>query len=638
MTDTLDSPSQAISLSTREECVRLLFRLARTTVAASLIVSLITVWWLWEGAHSRFLGTWLVILLLLALATFALGRAYRRKRWSPQAIERWEQAFALVSAGYGLAWGAIGFIKISSGDAMQQASLVLLLGIVALVGTGALVASRIAFYSFIFTALGPLATHLITDSALPFPIAGWALLAYLILLLALHELFHRNLLLTIDKRFQSDALAQEQQVIFDTASEGIALLRANSVVKCNRQFAELLGYPVEELLGQPPWAWHPSYEEWKVIADECQPVIATGQVYRHVARFKRKNGELFWGEISGKAVDPAHPERGSVWLGRDISEQLRTDAALRSSEARFRDLLSLSSDWYWEQDRDFRFTRSSGGVLARSGHTESSVIGKRRWEIAAVAGVSEERWQAHRAALEQHLPFRDFVYQIALPDGDVRWVSVSGKPLFDERGAFKGYHGVGSDITERVRSAEQLHHLAHHDTLTGLPNRRLLSDRLDQALALARRAGKRVALMVLDLDDFKIINDAQGHTVGDEVLIVVSQRLRGAVRESDTVARFGGDEFVVLLPDLALPRDAFLVAEKIIDALSEPVTIGERQFQLGVSIGIAHYPEDADNGERLLQYADVAMYQAKRRSGSNYQVCGAAIPVSELPNGAQARH
>jgi diguanylate cyclase (GGDEF)-like protein len=182
---------------------------------------------------------------------------------------------------------------------------------------------------------------------------------------------------------------------------------------------------------------------------------------------------------------------------------------------------------------------------------------------------------------------------------------------------FAGYHGVGTDITERVRAAEQFRHLAHHD----------VADRPAQPaparpIAWIRRwrwpgaAATWSALLLLDLDDFKIINDTDGHSAGDTVLVAIAQRLRGLVREIDTVARLGGDEFVILLQEMAHPRDAIRVAEKVIEAVREPVEVGGRQYLLGVSVGIAHFPEHAANMEGLMQKADIAMYEAKQAGGS----------------------
>jgi diguanylate cyclase (GGDEF)-like protein len=247
--------------------------------------------------------------------------------------------------------------------------------------------------------------------------------------------------------------------------------------------------------------------------------------------------------------------------------------------------------------------------------------------------VTPEQWQAHRETLERHEPFRDFVYRFELAGAEPRWLSISGKPVFDEAGRFAGYHGVGSDITERVLSAEQYRHLAHHDVLTGLPNRRLFADRMEQAIARARRSGAGVALMLLDLDEFKAINDSQGHSVGDQVLVNVAQRLRNGLRESDTVARLGGDEFVILLPDTRQLRDIARIAAKAIESVREPLAIGAGQYRIGASVGIALFPDHADGAERLMQEADIAMYEAKRAGGSAYRFSSAGLAASheQLP-------
>jgi diguanylate cyclase (GGDEF)-like protein len=172
---------------------------------------------------------------------------------------------------------------------------------------------------------------------------------------------------------------------------------------------------------------------------------------------------------------------------------------------------------------------------------------------------------------------------------------------------------------ERARTEELIRHLANHDTLTDLPNRRLLDDRLNQALIQARRRGTRVALMLIDLDGFKIINDTLGHRAGDTALQTVARRLSGCVRDADTVARVGGDEFVVLLNDLAQAADSIKVADKILHDVAQPMAIDGQQIAVGVSIGISVYPEDAGDGESLFKLSDAAMYRVKQAGKGGYR-------------------
>jgi diguanylate cyclase (GGDEF)-like protein/PAS domain S-box-containing protein len=612
------------SLEIHAERIRLLFELCRGALIASVAATAVTAYWLWPFAGQPVFLVWVTGALGVLGATAWLSFRYHKHGPDVTDARRWERIYAVRTFLAGMVWGALVFVAGPVRNQPQELFLILMLGGVSLAAAGTLSPSRLCFYGFIFPALMPLAGHLFISPQPAFVAAGWAVIAFILLLSSLHSLFYRNLLATIVGRFESEALTREQQVIFDTTAQAIAFIRPHILIKCNRQFASLLGYSVEEVVGKPAWTWHASYEDWKRLSEECLPVIRAGKEFRRAVQFRRKSGELFWAEITGRAVDPKNLDRGSVWMGGDISERLRSEAKLKASEERFRDLVSLSSDWYWEQDKDFRFTRVSGSVLEQIGVDPVRILGRTRWELDFVRGVTPEQWQAFRDRLERHLPFRDFIYQVVTAAGETRWLSNSGKPVFDEEGQFGGYHGVGTDITERVRGAERYRHLAHHDMLTGLPNRRLVTDRLEQAVAQARRKGGRVAMMVLDLDDFKIINDTEGHAAGDAVLVTVAQRLRGSVRESDTVARLGGDEFVVLLPEAAHMRDAVTVAEKIIAAVHEPVEIGERQYLLGVSIGIALFPDHAGNAQRLMQQADTAMYQAKRCGGSSYRLSDAA--------------
>ena len=161
-----------------------------------------------------------------------------------------------------------------------------------------------------------------------------------------------------------------------------------------------------------------------------------------------------------------------------------------------------------------------------------------------------------------------------------------------------------------------------HDPLTDLPNRLLFQDRLEQAMARSKRSGSPVAVILMDLDGFKAINDSEGHRVGDEALKALARRLRSSLRESDTVARIGGDEFAFILPDLTAAKAAVRIGEKLLANIETPLKVEERYVDLHVSLGIAMYPHDAEDAEALMQYADMAMYRAKRAGGSGISLAG----------------
>ena len=189
------------------------------------------------------------------------------------------------------------------------------------------------------------------------------------------------------------------------------------------------------------------------------------------------------------------------------------------------------------------------------------------------------------------------------------WLSISA--VHDADGRASHYIGIFTDISERKSAEAHINHLAHHDALTGLPNRLLLQDRLQQALIHDKRNGNHTAVLFMDLDRFKNINDTLGHEIGDQLLMKVAERCRTALRESDTISRQGGDEFVIVLPDLAHPRDAGIAAEKILAALQQPFALGQHTLTVTGSIGIALHPEDGESASALLRNADAAMYRAK---------------------------
>ncbi len=187
-----------------------------------------------------------------------------------------------------------------------------------------------------------------------------------------------------------------------------------------------------------------------------------------------------------------------------------------------------------------------------------------------------------------------------------------GTPIFDDEQRLIGIAAIVNDITERTHADKAVHYLANHDLLTGLPNRRLLQERLAQVIAQARRANRHVAVLYLDLDRFKLINDTLGHDAGDEVLRTVAKRLTDCVREEDIVSREGGDEFIVTLPDLEMAEHAKVVANKVLLALAAPYVVGDNHFNLSASIGASFFPDDAQDAATLLKHADSAMYNAKQ--------------------------
>ncbi len=510
----------------------------------------------------------------------------------------------------------------------------------------------------------------------------------------------------------------------------------------NQRFAEffgltttnIVGKHLREIIGEGP------YQEVKAPFDQ----VLAGQR----ATYKRTR-VLDSGELRSLEVEliphlgPDGGSRGLFAVTTDVTEREHVQAQLRESEARFRSLTGMSSDFFWESDTEHRLTLLSAGDGGRGVPPlyQTPRLGERRWEVPYLS-PDAAGWREHQATLDSHVSFRDFCFSRPGNDGIDRHISISGDPILDATGGFKGYRGVGTDFTVRKRAELALHHVAeelrlfadnvpamtvsfdanlkcrfvnksyaaffgfavedvigkhareiageavyrdvegffaqvlqghavtyqrtqmlpdgerrhlevkllphvldsgvvhgcfgvvaditvhkqaeerirhvaHHDGLTGLPNRMLFNDRLQQTINLAKRDSRQFALLFVDLDKFKPVNDALGHAAGDELLQRVAERVLNQVRASDTVARVGGDEFTVILPCIARPNDAQTAAMKLIAALSLPFHLetGAHHVEVGASVGIAVYPDDGTEPEALVRAADAAMYRAKQVGG-----------------------
>jgi diguanylate cyclase (GGDEF)-like protein/PAS domain S-box-containing protein len=318
-------------------------------------------------------------------------------------------------------------------------------------------------------------------------------------------------------------------------------------------------------------------------------------------------------------------------LGQYISRK-QAERVLAHSEARFRSLTELSSDWYWECDVHHRFV-SFGGHSVRdfSSHDwRSAFFGRTVWELPRLVHESAD-WAAHRSQLARRERFIDFQFAVRLPDGTLRWTSANGEPCYDTDGEFTGYHGVSRDITERRLAEDSIRHLATHDTLTGLPNRTLFIEELARSMCEARRDGRQLALLFVDLDHFKIINDTLGHDAGDLLLARMATTLRECLRPRDLVARLGGDEFVVLVRHPAGHDEAAVVARKLLAAVTQPMSLKGQECRVSASVGICIFPDGAGDEAALMKGADIAMYEAKREGRNGFRFYSTdAAPQSPL--------
>jgi diguanylate cyclase (GGDEF)-like protein len=306
-------------------------------------------------------------------------------------------------------------------------------------------------------------------------------------------------------------------------------------------------------------------------------------------------------------------------IGSQIGQFLRrkqAEESLRESEARFRRLTEMSSDFYWETDAAHRVSQLVHGPNYPDAVLRGA-LGKASWDLPSVS-PDETGWASQRGRMDQHLPFRDFEFARALRDM-TRYFSVSGEPRFAADGSFLGYQGVGRDITEIALARERISSLAYSDPLTGLANRTSFGPSLDQAVQRARRRSSKLALVFVDLDGFKQINDLRGHDAGDALLIELASRLRANLRASDLVARLGGDEFVVVVEEVQEAAPIETVAKKLLSEVVRPYALAGGDAKVTASIGISIFPDDAADAQSLMKHADTAMYAAKQAGKNTYR-------------------
>ncbi|HEY4037581.1 MAG TPA: EAL domain-containing protein [Burkholderiaceae bacterium] len=302
----------------------------------------------------------------------------------------------------------------------------------------------------------------------------------------------------------------------------------------------------------------------------------------------------------GGALRPAPSEAGWPW----------PDPGSGDAEQRLLSLLAQSCDWVWEMDESLRFTSVRPTQYGNALFKDEDVLGRPFWEPQGEL-IRPATWAEHQAALEAHRPFRDLIVRRWLPSGEAVYHLASGDPVFDIEGRFCGYRGVGKDVTELMRSQQSVEQLAAYDPLTRLPNRQAFDQRAQRLLSNAYADGQPCAMLYIDLDDFRLLNNGYGHRIGDQVLALVAERMRAVVREPSLLGRRGGDELVALLVEMPDAEVAVETSRRLIEAISQPAKVFGMEITVTASVGIAFFPRDGVDLDSLLNAADAAMYQAK---------------------------
>lgn len=415
--------------------------------------------------------------------------------------------------------------------------------------------------------------------------------------------------------------------ITSALGEGVVVMDwKGRITFANPEAERLLGWTVEEMLERNTHALlhykHPDHRHYPEEDCAIVKVILSGEVYRSEDEvFWRKDGSPLSVSVCSSPITRDGRIVGSVIAFNDVTERKNTEKALRESEALFRDTLEHAPIGMALATTDGHFIKANRAMCQIVGYTEEELRAKTLQELTHPDDLGKNLdllGKSLGGKLDSYQLEKRYVHK----DGHFVWVLVTSSVVHDDSGAVRYLIGQIQDITERKRDQEQIHHLAYYDTLTDLPNRRLLIDRLNQALAQAKRHARAMAVMFLDLDQFKQVNDTLGHDTGDELLKEVANRLGACVRKGDTLSRQGGDEFVFVLAEIGREQDAAYVAEKILKALSAPFSVRTHELRVSASIGIAVYPVNGtDDAQELMKRADMAMYAAKEAGRNGYRFC-----------------
>jgi diguanylate cyclase (GGDEF)-like protein/PAS domain S-box-containing protein len=429
-------------------------------------------------------------------------------------------------------------------------------------------------------------------------------------------------LVEIDARKRAEQASRDAEeryrTLVELAPNGVVVESGGVIEYANTAAAEMLGAAsAKDLLGMKSEAFiqpeHRARYDQRIGYLRAGP----GKTPFEERRLRRLDG----GETVVETAGVSYLERGRLvqqTMLRDVSEQRKAREALAERERRFRDVLEASGEYVWETDAAWRYTFLSERVEAVLGHLRHEMIGRTPREFMPLGEArATEDWFARHGV--EGKAFRDLVHRSITKSGGVIWQSVNGLPVFDAEGKLTGYRGTGADFTARKQAEDRIQYLATRDALTGLPNRLLLADRANQAILAAARSQGSLALLYLDLDRFKLVNDSLGHATGDALLRAVAERLGATQRRDDTLARLGSDEFVLLWNGLKGSDDAATLAQRALSILARPFTIEGRTLSVTASIGIGVYPGDGRDFGELLRNADTAKNHAKETGRNGFR-------------------
>lgn len=403
------------------------------------------------------------------------------------------------------------------------------------------------------------------------------------------------------------------RTLVDNLPQRIYLKDRNAVyLSCNQSYADDLGMSVDDIVGKTDLELYPEGRARQIRLDD-ERVMDLGLIDEQENEYPIGDHQLLMHTIKIPISDDLGKVNGILCIFWDITEQKQAENRLRQSATVFEN----TADGVIVTDLNSRITAVNKAFTEITGYSEAEALGNKtsfRRSERQDKTFYEQMWRS----IKSNGRWQGEIWN-RRKSGEIypEWMTIS--VVRDNNGDVTNYVAVFSDITQVKHSQMQIDHMANHDPLTDLPNRTLLDDRLKQAIFRAARQSSEISILFIDLDRFKNVNDTLGHPIGDKLLQEVARRLQALLRHQDTVARLGGDEFIILIEELDRPELAESVASKVIDAMSNPFHIDEKELFIGASIGISIYPEDGMDASTLIKHADAAMYRAKDEGRNTYQ-------------------
>ncbi|MES2883541.1 MAG: EAL domain-containing protein [Pseudomonadota bacterium] len=410
------------------------------------------------------------------------------------------------------------------------------------------------------------------------------------------------------------------RIMIEAMQEGAIITDPQGVIQyCNRSFSEMIEVPLESIIGQ----------QIRSFVDPLSASIVDRQLSgedgrRREVLLSTTGQQALLVYLSATRLRVGGEPEAIYLIAMDIREQREAESQRRNAEMKYQSIFEHSAVGIFQVTLQGRYISVNPAMARMFGYTNPSALLLAINRQGNAFYRQPKRLKQLFAQLGERNVVAAFESQVVCADGRLIWISESVYPVHDASGMLQFYEGNAVDITVRKDYAEQLERHANYDPLTGLANRHLLRSRLLKCIETAARERHEVAVMYIDLDHFKAVNDSLGHTVGDQLLNIVSKRLRGCLRDEDTVARQGGDEFVLVL-DHSEKSSVPVLALRILKAISEPMTIGGNEMNVSCSIGFSIFPQDGADGELLLKHADAAMYRAKALGRNNIQAFTEAL-------------